>query len=276
MTANSQKPQNTIDDPNFIINEINELIQVNLDKSWMAKEWKKMENGVSQSQVHPLVVIAYTAHQQIANFIRQDKFEMTSEICEIFELALRINHLKRNKIEGLNSRLSRLISNDYNSYRAASYELQIAGALYFRGHGIEFIEERNDKTPDILVVNQNGVCEIECKYKDPSGDQLDYLKSVENNINKARKQFSKRCPGIIFIELDKCHFDEFETERIRLKKGIHRVFDNCKSISAIFLTSKILIEDEKEYIYRHRIFGDQNPNARYHLPNWFETNFIDR
>lgn len=258
-----------------IISEINELINVNMDKKWWATEWRKCEDNISSADIHPFANVAYKAHQQINQCIRDDTFEMTPETFELVELAFKINLLKRNSIKGLPSRLSNLISFDFNLYLSSRYEIQVAGMFVQRGHQVEFIEERKDKTPDILVTNLEGKCEIECKYKEPHVDQLDYIKSIYNNTQTARKQFSKKYPGVILVEIEKTHFDEFQTERSRLENEIKRAMRNSSSISAILLSSKIRLEEDNDYVYRHRVIGFPNASARYPIPDWLRNNLVD-
>jgi hypothetical protein len=263
-----------LNDTDVIIKEINELIHFRLDKEWMAKEWKKLELSGEDKSVHPLVRVAFKAHQQIQNFISTGSFGITPEILELAELAIKINELNRNKILFLQERIDRLTSSDYNLYLKSRYEIQIAGALLQRGHGVEFINEGNEKTPDILVTSQSGRCEIECKYKDSSDVQIDYVRSIYNNIQKARKQFSKTCPGLISIDIDRIYFEEFSDKIKILKDVMERAMYNSSSISAILITAKIVTDDEADYIYRHSVFGFLNPKARHLLPAWLSNNFI--
>lgn len=270
----SSSGQVVLKNTNYIISEINELIHINLNKQWMADEWKKLDNKIPTSEVHPLVCVAYTANQQIHEFMQDDKTGITPEIFEISELAIKINALKRNNTRGLQPKLTKLMSFDFSLYRTVRYEIQIAGMLLQRGHNVEFVEEGDNKTPDILVANLNSTCEIECKHKEPGVDQLDYIKSVYNNTQKARKQFSKECPGIIAIEIEKSRFDEFQSEKIRLEAEINRALRNSSSISGVLLTSKIDIEEENDYVYRHRVIAFPNSNARHLIPDWLTNNLI--
>ena len=265
--------QTVFQNTSTIISEINELIHVNLDKKWIAKEWKKKEAGESDSNVHPLVNVAFTAHHQIRKFIDEDAPGMTQEIFELAELAVKINALKKHNVDGLQSKLDSLISFDFALYRTARYEIQIAGMLLQRGHQVEFIEEGEKKTPDILIINQRGKCEVECKHKEPNIDQLDYIRSIYNSTQTARKQFSKKYPGVISIEIDKGLFDDFQVERKRLEKEIKRAMRNSSSISAILLTSKIDLEENNDYVYRHRVVGFSNTNNRHLKPDWLANQF---
>jgi hypothetical protein len=267
--------QTVFQNTSTIISEINELIHVNLDKKWMAKEWKKKEAGEPDSNVHPLVNVAFTAHQQIRKFVDEDAPGMTQEIFELAELAIKINALKKHNVDGLQSKLNSLISFDFALYRTARYEIQVAGMLLQREHQIEFIKEGEKKTPDILIINQRGKCEIECKHKEPNIDQLDYIKSIYDSTQTARKQFSKKYPGVISIEIDEGRFDEFQVERKRLEKEIIRAMRNSSSISAILLTSKIDLEEDNDYVYRHRVVGFSNTNARHSMPNWLANNLVN-
>lgn len=266
--------QTVFQNTSTIISEINELIHVNLDKKWIAKEWKKKEAGESDSNVHPLVNVAFTAHHQIRKFIDEDAPGMTQEIFELAELAVKINALKKHNVDGLQSKLDSLISFDFALYRTARYEIQIAGMLLQRGHQVEFIEEGEKKTPDILIINQRGKCEVECKHKEPNIDQLDYIRSIYNSTQTARKQFSKKYPGVISIEIDKGLFDDFQVERKRLEKEIKRAMRNSSSISAILLTSKIDLEENNDYVYRHRVVGFSNTNNRHLMPDWLANNLV--
>jgi hypothetical protein len=267
--------QTVFQNTSTIISEINELIHVNLDKKWMAKEWKKKEAGEPDSNVHPLVNVAFTAHQQIRKFVDEDAPGMTQEIFELAELAIKINALKKHNVDGLQSKLNSLISFDFALYRTARYEIQVAGMLLQREHQIEFIKEGEKKTPDIFIINQRGKCEIECKHKEPNIDQLDYIKSIYDSTQTARKQFSKKYPGVISIEIDEGRFDEFQVERKRLEKEIIRAMRNSSSISAILLTSKIDLEEDNDYVYRHRVVGFSNTNARHSMPNWLANNLVN-
>jgi hypothetical protein len=273
MNAN-KSGQLIINSTESIVSEINELIHGNLDKAWMSHGWQELESGASSTEVHPLINLAYLAHQQINQLIKDDKLGMTPEIYELTELAIKINALKKNNVPGLQTRLGRLISSDFTLYRTSRYEIQIAGMLLLRGHQVEFIEEGNDKTPDILAMNPLGKCEIECKHKEPIEDQLDYVKSIYNNTQAARKQFSKKCPGVICIEIDKSRFDEFQVERARLEQEIIRAMRNSSSISAILLTSKVNLEENNDYVLRHRVTGFPNEKARHPIPAWLTSNLI--
>lgn len=258
-----------------MIHEINHLIHFILDKGWMLKEWQKLESGEDFSKVHPLVVVAFKAHQQIKEFMAKDTLGMTEDIFALAELAMKINNLEKCSVIALDKRLRDLTSMDFTLYRTARYEIQIAGMLLQRGHHVSFIEESDKKTPDILVSNSNGNCEVECKHKDPTVDQIDYIRSVYNNTQTARKQFSKTCPGIITIEIDKLHFKDFKIEIERLKEEVFRAMRNSSSISAILLTSKVFMADEGDYIYRHLVKGFFSFKPRYVIPEWLSKNLVN-
>lgn len=272
---NSNLGQSILNSTSYIISEINELIHINLDQKWFTDEWHKKEGGVSPSDIHPLINTTYLAYQQINQFIKDDTPGMTLEIFELTELAIKINALKRNNIPGLLPRLDKLISSDFSLYRSARYEIQIAGMLLLRGHKVKFIKESNIKNPDILVFHTLGKCEIECKHKEPLEDQLDYVRSIYYNTQAARKQFSKQFPGLIFIEIDKVRFDEFQDEKTRLEQEIIRAMHNSTSISAILLTSKKNLEENNDYVYRHRVAVFPSTNARHPLPTWLANNLVN-
>lgn len=258
-----------------MIVEINHLIHFILDKEWMKKEWQKIESGVDHSKVHPLVVIAFRAHQQIQEFMSKNILGMTEEIFELTELSQKINNLESCHVVGLEGRLKNLTSMDFTLYRTVRYEIQIAGMLLQRGHQVSFIKESDKKTPDILVSKSNENCELECKHKDPDADQIDYIRSIYNNTQTARKQFSKTWPGIIAIEIDKLHFNDFEIEIERLKEEIFRAMRNSSSISAILLTSKVFMEDQGDYVYRHLVKGFFSSSPRHVMPGWLSKNLIN-
>jgi hypothetical protein len=267
----SSRFQNT----NEMIREIDHLIHFILNKEWMSREWQKLADSANASIVHPLVVVAFKAHKQIEEFIAKDASGMTEEIFELTELASKINVLKKSSVIGLDKRLRDLTSMDFTLYRTARYEIQIAGMLLQRGHCVTFIEEGDEKTPDILVSKDSEKCEIECKHKDPDTDQLDYIRSIYNNTQRARKQFSKSCPGVITIEVDKVHFKDFEIEINRLKEEMFRAMRNSSSISGILVTSKVFIEDEEDYVYKHLVKGFLNPKPRYRIPGWLLKNLVN-
>jgi len=264
-----------IESTNEMIKEINHLIHFILNKEWMAKEWQKLDSGEGYNKVHPLVAVAFKAHKQIEEFIARDIPGMTEEIFELAELAIKINHLKECSVIGIDKRLRNLTSMDFTLYRTARYEIQIAGMLLQRGHQVCFIEESDIQTPDILVSNHDEKCEIECKHKDPDADQLDYIRSIYNNTQKARKQFSKTCAGVISIEVDKIHFKDFEIEIDRLKEEVFRAMRNSSSISVILVTAIVFIEDKGDYVYRHLVKGFLNQKPRYHIPGWLSKNLIN-
>lgn len=230
----------------YFIDEINKLLHKNLNQEWVTREWRQKEKGVTN--VHPFINNAYLAHQQINEFIKTNASGMTTEIFELAELAIKINALKDKKVLGIQDRIDNLTSFDTSLYLTARYEIQIAGMLLQRGYKVEFIREESVKNPDILMTTPKGSCEVECKHKEPDLDQIDYIRSIYNNTQKARKQFSKQYPGIIFIDIDKDHFNEFQIERNRLNKEIIRAMRNSTSISAIFLTSKICLEENNDFV----------------------------
>lgn len=253
------------------IEEINNFLHFTLDKNWAAGEWRKIEAGCDFKQIHPLVVIAFKAHQQIEDFKSRDISGMTEEIFEISELAKKANALKINAVIGLENRLKKLTSVGFEQYRSAKYEIQIAGRLLSAGYRVEFVEEGERKTPDILAFHMNEKCEVECKHKDPSVDQIDYIRSIYNNTQTARRQFSKTCPGVITIEIDNFHFKQVDKEIQRLTSEIIRALRSSSSISAILITSKVFMEDDSDYVYRHLLKGFENSNPRFYLPEWFKS-----
>jgi len=264
--------QTILQSTNYIILEIEKLLHKHLDNEWVANEWRKKENG--EDNIHPFISMAYTAHQQINEFKRTNTLGMTSETFELAELAIKINELKVHNVKGLQSKLSNLTSFDYGLYLTARYEIQIAGMFLHRDYRVNFIKEGNGKTPDILIATPKGYCEVECKHKERNLDQIDYIRSIYNNTQKARKQFSKTCPGIICIDIDKGHFDEFQKERERLNTEISRALRNSSSISAVFLTSKVSVEENDDFVYRHRVTGVSNAKARNPLPDWIAQNIV--
>lgn len=270
----SSPGQTRILDTQLFINEINELIYHNLDMQWMASEWNRIEQGEDPRNVHPMVCIAFRAHAQIESMVKSGISGINHEIWELAELAIKINALKRSNVSGIDNRINRLISQDFYLYRTVRYEIQIAGMLLQRGHKVEFIEECEKKTPDILTRYDDYECEIECKHKEPSEDQIDYIKSIYNNTQTARKQFSKTRPGVIFIEIEKPCFDEYEVERKWLIEEMERAMRNSSSISTIFLTSKVDIEEHDDFVYRHRVSGMLSSNARHSLPRSLLANLV--
>lgn len=269
----NQSGQIRFEDTQRIICEINYLLHNVLDKDWLSKEWSKIETNPN-ADVHPFIKNAYIAHKQIQKFISENNFGITFEIIELTELAYKINLMYKSNVIGLDKRLSRLTSFDFDLYRSSRYEIQIAGMLQERGHIVQFIQENILKAPDILVSNYDSFCEFECKYKDPVADQIDYIKSIYNNTQTARKQFSKQFPAIITIDIDAHKFDSYQKEIDRLKGEIERALRNSSTISAILLTSKILMEDYNDFVYRHRVIGFKNTNARQKLPDWLEKNLV--
>ena len=270
----SRSGQTRILDTQYFINEINELIHHNLDKRWMATEWNRIQQGEDPRNIHPIVRVAFKAHAQIESLRRSGGAGITPEIWELAELAIKVNALKRSKIPGVDTRIARLTSKDFYLYRTSRYEIQIGGMLLQRGHKVEFIEECKKKTPDILIRNRDSECEIECKHKEPSEDQINYIRSIYNNTQTARKQFSKMRPGSIFIEIEKPRFDEYEVERKRLAEEMGRAMRNSSSISAIFLTSKVDIEEKGDLVYRHRVSGMLSSNPRHPLPRSLLENIV--
>jgi hypothetical protein len=266
--------QTRISNTQLFIDEINELIHHNLDKQWMASEWNRIDRGEDQRNVHPVVCVAYKAHAQIQSLVESGTSGITPEIWQLAELAIKINALKKSNVPGIDDRLTRLTSKDFNLYRTVRYEIQIAGMLLQRGHRVEFIKECEIKTPDILTHYDGCQCEIECKHKEPSEDQIDYIKSIYNNTQTARKQFTKTIPGIICVEIDKPRFDEYEVERKRLIGEMERAMRNSSSISAIFLTSIVDIEDDDDFVYRHRVSGMLSKYARHILPSSLLGNLV--
>lgn len=258
----------------MLVSEINELLHMNINKAWFAEEWRNAETGKS-AEIHPFVRVAMTAHHQMQRFADSKTSGITSEIWELGELAIKANFLKRSRIKGIDKRLARLCSSDFNAYHSTRYELQIAAMLAQRGHEVILIDEGDTKTPDILVSNGSEYCEIECKHKEQQRDQIDYVRSIYNNTQQARKQFSKTCPGLVLIEIDVNKFDLFLIETRRLREESERAMRNSSSISGIFLTSKIAYEDAEAYNYRHRIAGFLSGTSRNPVQPWFLDNFIN-
>lgn len=257
-------------DTNEMIREINYLLHNTLDNRWFSSEWAEIEAD-KNTVVHPFIKLAYNVYNQIQYFIQENKSGLTNDIISLYEMAFYLNRFKDSNISGMGNRLQHFMSIDYSSVR---YEIQIAGIFYKLKLTVNFIDETTHRTPDILISSEFGSCEIECKHKNSDVDQLDYIRSIYNNTQTARKQFSKKYPGIIAIEIDKDHFFEFQNESKRLQDEINRALRTSQSISGILLTSKIFLEDTNDYIFRHRSKLFKNNNARYPIPNWLENNLI--
>ena len=176
---------------------------------------------------------------------------------------------------GLQERLDRLASHDFSLYRPTRYEIQTAGMLLGRGYDVEFLNEAQSRSPDLLAKCKEGECEIECKHKEPGEESLDVVKSIYNSTQIARKQFSKQRVGLIVIDIDQPNFDQFELERARLEQEIKRAMRNSSSISGIFVTSKLATEDKDDFIYRHRVIGYASDQARHPIPGWLATNIVN-
>ena len=144
-----------------------------------------------------------------------------------------------------------------------------------RGYEIEFLNEGEAKSSDLLATLKDGECEIECKHKQPNEDNLDFVRSIYDSTQTARKQFSKNRVGLILIDIDQPNFDKFEVERARLEQEIIRAMRNSSSISGIFLTSKIAIQDQADFIYRHRVMGYASSQARHPITGWLATNLVN-
>lgn len=256
------------------MNEINEFLHTTLPKNSLVQDWKLLEKDERAEDAHPLAVVAFKAYNQIKELAASGKDGATEEIFELFELADKCNKLNRFSVDGFQERLSAMVSRDFAQYKTARYEIQIAGMLLSKGHKIAFIQAGSTKTPDILVENESQYCEFECKHKDPAADQLDYIQSIYNNTQRARKQFSKTCAGVIAIDIDKVRFEDFQKENKRLEEEINRVMRNSMSISAILLTSKIAFDDDKDYVYRHRVRGYINSKANFSIPEQIFKNLI--
>jgi hypothetical protein len=258
-----------------MIAEINEFLHATLPKRWCAAEWQKMELKRT-ADVHPLIKNAFLADQQIQHFIRTKSGGITPEIFELAELASKANALARARVRGIERKIKRLISDDFDSYGSAKYEIQVAGVLLLSGHEVEFIAESNEKTADILVCRRGDPsdrCEFECKYKSPGADQTDYLKSLYENAKKARHQFSGAYPGLICIEVDKNKFVEFQAVIQDLHRYIDKALRNSSRISAILLTSKIIVDEGQWVNYRHCSRTFLKSNAVRPVPQWIKESF---
>jgi hypothetical protein len=80
---------------------------------------------------------------------------------------------------------------------------------------------------------------------------------------------------LVFIDIDQPNFDTFEFERTRLKQEIVRSMRNRSSISGVFLTSKVVTEDQGDFVYRHRVMGYASNHARHPIPGWLATNLVN-
>jgi hypothetical protein len=259
----------------WMIQQINQLIHTHLDKEWMTEEWRKRESGADRAAVHPFVNVAFDAHQQMQGFIAAGTAGITPEIWEVTELAFKVNLMKERQVRGLDERLVCFSSHDFSLYRPTRYEIQIGGMLLERGYEIEFLTDGTSKAPDLLAKCDEGECEIECKYKQSHKDNLDFVRSIYSSTQVARRQFSKRHVGLIFVDIDQPNFDRFELERVRLEGEIFRAMRNSSSISGIFLTSKIALQEQGDFIYRHRVMGYASTQARHPIPGWLAKNLVN-
>jgi len=263
-------------DTDFFIKQINELLRYNLDKEFLKEQWIMLEKGMDEKEIHPFIKVAFKAHKQIDDLRKSGKTGMTEEIWEVSDVAIYANVLKKAGVKGLEDKLKRLVSTDFGQYGSVRYEIQVAGILLGIGHAVEFIKEKQtNKTPDLLIVNGYDKCEIECKHKTTTTeDELKYIRSIYNNTQCAKEQFSKIYAGAIFVEIDKHKYSDFIKEGKRLADKMDEAMQECDNISAICITSKIALEDENDFVYRHRAGIRLNQNAKISMPKKFLDGLI--
>lgn len=190
------------------------------------------------------------------------------KLMDIFFLLKTCYFLKKKSLRGFSKRLKKLIKYDYISLKSALYEFQIAEILERFGCNVMFIDEGGNKSPDLFASFSGKDCEIECKSKMTVTDTKKYLKSIYESTQTARKQFTKKYPGVLMIEIDSLCFENFLRDFEELEEKVGRALRTSTTISVIILTTKRLQDNFDYLVYSNSFMLRENEKVRYKTPEW--------
>lgn len=124
-------------------------------------EQEKYKKNLSNNlDFHPFIKLLNDAKTDL------DGKKITNNIARLILLELDIELLCSKNIQGINEKISEIITSGYQKADSLIYEIRIAGHLTKQGHDVKFIEEsKTQKRPDLLIDNK---IELDCKNKDPA------------------------------------------------------------------------------------------------------------
>lgn len=98
------------------------------------------------------------------------------------------------------------LANDVEQFIGNYYLFSLVGLLASKGNNVEFVEERNTKTPDLRITNAFGYYYIEANARQPHwviSDNTQKRQQIKALIEEKRPKFNNPCfrPGIIAGEV---------------------------------------------------------------------------
>ncbi len=180
------------------------------------KPLNKQRSGsyLFETKPHPLVQIIYFAKEWLNSIKKQPAILINPNI-EPNEQVLKINYIAKileesKKVKGFKKVLTRLL--DSSQYESAFFEAEVAAIYHKQNFEVEFVEENNNKSPD-LKVTKNGISVwVECKTRKPLSDKEEKHDAYWNQLKASllKQLRPKKINVAIIINT----FEELEQEDI--------------------------------------------------------------
>jgi hypothetical protein len=140
-----------------------------------------------EKMFQPLFYLLWKTEMHLEDCMKNGLFTPTNDFTRLSALGDNLITLSSLNTEGLDDKISILMSSNHDLFDKTIYEIQIAARHARRRHSVKFVQTESTtgtRSPDLLVDN---FIEIECKKKDHSSKQDVRNKEYWNQI--ARKAF---------------------------------------------------------------------------------------
>ena len=246
------------------------LLAEELDFRWVRKKirqakGKRLGNGfedirgVWENSDHPLISLYVEYEKWLEELKKTKNIPLRADFLKLAILANAIRLVKG--LKGYEKLIDRLKRRE--EFESAAFEAEIAASYVARGFDVEFVEEGNERSPDLVVSAEGKNFWVECKCRDALSDRdkkifgiwAEVEKSISHYFRTNRLNFS-------VIIIAKSDPDSDDIKRLReLLNNLVTPIDGSKFLT--FETDKfeILIQKiaESEEIIQAEGFGVRPP-----------------
>jgi len=244
-------------DVNSIFSHISE-VTTTVGKKWLIKKIKEEENKQKQgkktlkkrkhsylyrTKPHPLVEWAIEVERWRKACLKSKRFELNESILKYSILGKALSRACHQKgFDKLKSRL-KLKSEFYS----AAFEVEVASSYIERGWRVEFVEEGNDRSPDLKVIKQDdSVFWVECKCRDILTERDKTIGSFWSELESSLLRFlgPQKANVAVFV---KSLSDPVRSDLEPLKKFILYQIENINLVAARKSEINSIIDPSQKY-----------------------------
>lgn len=192
---------------------------------------KSFPKGIEK---HPLAQCIIKVEEEINNEVSPSR-----DLLRLAWTSYSIYRLRNERVEGVDERVLRLKSDDFNIFWATMQELRTACHYLEKGRKVLFISESDKKTPDLLLDDS---IEIECKHKSRSSKKDRRRHALYRLLRQKIIKHIYLTSSLDGIEVEALFYTEPSLEGINsLIEKIKVFWDSGSSHVAIIQSSDVMV-----------------------------------